>query len=128
MSGGVAPCPAAIVVLLAALRLHRLGYGLVLIVIFSMGLAAVLTGLGIGVVHGASWLSRRSKFEKLVGYGPLISACLISIVGAVMVGQGFAQQGVHVSAAMIALLTMLAIVGYVATLFHRRQPTEVQAT
>ncbi len=128
MSGGVAPCPAAIVVLLAALRLHRLGYGLVLIVIFSMGLAAVLTGLGIGVVHSASWLSRRSKFERLVAYGPLISASLISIVGAVMVGQGFAQQGAHVSAITIALLTMLAITTYVSTLFLRRHRTAVQTT
>ncbi|MEO6914022.1 MAG: hypothetical protein ABI182_08400 [Candidatus Baltobacteraceae bacterium] len=128
MSGGVAPCPAAIVVLLAALRLHRLGYGMILIVIFSLGLAAVLTGLGIGVVHGASWLSRRSKFDRLVAYGPLISACLISIVGAVMVGQGFAQQGIHASAVTIAFLTMLAIVGYVATLFHHHRPAEVRAT
>ena len=28
MSGGIAPCPAAIVVLLTALHLHRVGYGL----------------------------------------------------------------------------------------------------
>ncbi|HVA27397.1 MAG TPA: hypothetical protein VNF68_04415, partial [Candidatus Baltobacteraceae bacterium] len=53
MSGGVAPCPAAIVVMLAALRLHQVGYGILLIVVFSMGLAAVLTGLGLAVVHGS---------------------------------------------------------------------------
>ena len=40
MSGGIAPCPAAIVVLLTALHLHRVGYGLFLIVVFSLGLAA----------------------------------------------------------------------------------------
>ncbi|MBV8116803.1 MAG: hypothetical protein JOZ01_02430, partial [Candidatus Eremiobacteraeota bacterium] len=45
MSGGIAPCPAAIVVLLTALRLHRIGYGIALIVIFSLGLAAILTAL-----------------------------------------------------------------------------------
>ena len=39
MSGGIAPCPAAIVVLLTALHLHRVGYGLFLIVVFSLGLA-----------------------------------------------------------------------------------------
>ncbi|MBV8530356.1 MAG: hypothetical protein JO104_03490, partial [Candidatus Eremiobacteraeota bacterium] len=42
MSGGIAPCPAAIVVLLTALHLHRIGYGLALIVIFSLGLATIL--------------------------------------------------------------------------------------
>ncbi len=66
MSGGIAPCPAAIVVMLAALRLHQLGYGLVLIVIFSLGLASVLTGLGIAVVHGSALVSRSRKFERLV--------------------------------------------------------------
>ncbi len=82
MSGGIAPCPAAIVVLLAALRLHQLGYGVFLIVIFSMGLATVLSGLGIGVVHGAAWLSRRSAYARVVAYGPLITATVISIIGA----------------------------------------------
>ncbi|HEY0797719.1 MAG TPA: hypothetical protein VGD50_01145 [Candidatus Baltobacteraceae bacterium] len=112
MSGGVAPCPAAIVVMLAALRLNELGYGLVLIVIFSLGLATVLTALGIAVVHGSALVSRSGKFERLVNAGPLISATLISIVGAVMLGQGFVAQGVHASMWVIAALTALAIGGY----------------
>lgn len=112
MSGGVAPCPAAIVVMLAALRLHQLGYGIFLIVIFSMGLAAVLTGLGIAVVHGSGWVTRSGRFQHLVNAGPLISACLISVVGAIMVAQGFVAQGVHASVWMIAGLALLAIGGY----------------
>jgi len=54
MSGGVAPCPAALVVLLAAIALDQVTYGVFLIVAFSVGLAATLTGLGIAVVRGAS--------------------------------------------------------------------------
>lgn len=118
MSGGVAPCPAAIVVMLAALRLHQLGYGMVLIVIFSMGLAAVLTGLGIAVVHGSALVTRSRKFDRLVSAGPLISATLISIVGAIMVGQGFASQGVHVSMWIVAGLVAFAIAGYAFTPTH----------
>jgi nickel/cobalt exporter len=112
LSGGVAPCPAAIVVMLAALRLHQLGYGMFLIVIFSMGLAAVLTGLGLAVVHGSAFISRSGKFDRLVQFGPLISAILISIVGAIMVAQGFVTQGVPVSMWAIAGLCALAIAGY----------------
>lgn len=112
LSGGVAPCPAAIVVMLAALRLHQLGYGMVLIVIFSMGLAAVLTGLGLAVVHGSAFVSRSGKFERLVQLGPLFSAILISLVGAVMVGQGFVAQGVPLSIWTVAALCVLAIGGY----------------
>ena len=84
MSGGVAPCPAAIVVMLAALRLHEIGYGMLLIVVFSLGLAAVLSGLGIAVVHGAAGYRgarvstgsrirpvglRRSDFDRRGGHG-----------------------------------------------------------
>ncbi|HEY8297179.1 MAG TPA: hypothetical protein VIG32_04055 [Candidatus Baltobacteraceae bacterium] len=112
MSGGIAPCPAAIVVMLTALRLHQLGYGLLLIVVFSMGLAAVLSGLGIGVVHGASWLSKRSGFERIVRIGPVVSASVISVIGAVMVGQGFVQTGFASSAAIVALLVIAAVAGY----------------
>ncbi len=112
MSGGIAPCPAAIVVLLAALRLHHLAYGMVLIVIFSFGLATVLSALGLGVVHGAAWLSRRSGYARIAPFGPLISAIVISTIGAWMLAQGFIAQGVAAPALLIAALTLAAIAGY----------------
>ena len=46
-SAGIMPCPSALVVLLAAIAQHQVGLGLVLIVAFSGGLAATLTGLGL---------------------------------------------------------------------------------
>jgi nickel/cobalt exporter len=112
MSGGVAPCPAALVVLLAAIAQNAVGYGLVVIVFFSFGLAATLTGLGIGVVRGAAWISKRRELDRVVKYGPLVSATVIAIIGAVMVGQGFVQQGFPVSAPLVSLLVALAIAGY----------------
>lgn len=112
MSGGIAPCPAAIVVLLAALRIHELPYGMLLIVIFSLGLASVLTGVGLGVVHSAAWLARRSAYERIAPFGPLISALVISTIGAWMIAQGFAQQGVAAPALLIAALTLAAIASY----------------
>lgn len=121
MSGGIAPCPAAIVVLLAALRLHQLAYGMVLIVIFSLGLASVLTGLGVAVVHGSAWIARSGRFDALVSAGPLISAALISLVGAVMLGEGFAAQGVGTPPWAIAALAVLAIVGYAAAQQHQHR-------
>jgi len=112
MSGGVAPCPAAIILLIAAVNSHRIGYGLVLIVIFGFGLAAVLTGLGLAVVHGAAWISRSGKYERVVRYGPLASAVLISIVGSVLLGQGFAAVGLETNVVIVAVLTLAAIAGY----------------
>jgi nickel/cobalt transporter (NicO) family protein len=44
--GGLAPSASALVILLAAISLHRLGFGLLLILAFSAGMAAVLAGVG----------------------------------------------------------------------------------
>ncbi len=117
MSGGIAPCPAAIVVLLAALRLHHIGYGLLLIVVFSIGLASVLSGLGLLVVHGAAWLSQRSGYARFAEYGPLFTATVISIIGAATFAQGLTQQGIAAPAPLLAALTLAAILGYALT--HR---------
>jgi nickel/cobalt transporter (NicO) family protein len=109
MSGNIAPCPAALVVLLAALALHEVGYGLAVIVAFSIGLACVLTGLGIALVRGAAWISSRPAFDRLAAYGPLASACVISVIGAVMLGQAAAAGAFHAPPALVVLLVLTAI-------------------
>lgn len=109
MSGGIAPCPAAIVVLLTALHLHRIGYGLLLIVIFSLGLASILTSLGLAVVHGAAWLQRRSSFARIAGIAPFVTSSIISIIGASMLAQGLNDQGIRLSALALVALTLLGI-------------------
>ena len=112
MSGGIAPCPAAIVVLLAALRLHQVGYGMILIVVFSIGLATVLSALGIGVVHGAAWLSKRSGYARIAQFGPLVTAIVISTIGAWTLGTGLVQQGVAAPAPLLAVIALAAIAGF----------------
>ena len=110
MSGGIAPCPAAIVVLLTALHLHRVGYGLLLIVIFSLGLAAILTGLGLAVVHGAAWLQRQSGFARIARVAPFVTSSIISIIGASMLAQGLVDQGIRVPGLAVVALTLLGII------------------
>jgi len=82
VSGGIVPCPAALIVLLLALKVGRLGYGLGLLVAFSLGLAAVLVLIGIIVVRASQLAQRRSLlnhpfFQAL----PLASAGLITLLG-----------------------------------------------
>lgn len=115
MSGGIAPCPAAIVVLLTALHLHRVAYGLALIVIFSLGLAAVLSGLGIAVVHGAAWIGRRSAFARVAKAAPFVTAGVISTIGAIMLAQGLTAQGVPI-AEPLAVASALAAIAAIALL------------
>jgi ABC-type nickel/cobalt efflux system permease component RcnA len=117
-SGNVAPCPAALVVLLAAIGLHQVGYGMVLIVAFSIGLAAVLTGLGIAVVRSAAWLVSRPRFDRAARWAPLVTAFVIATVGALMVGQGFVAQGIGVPVPLVAAVVLAAVVGY-AFAWHR---------
>ena len=62
VSGGLLPCPSALVVLLAAISLHRVAFGLALIVAFSLGLALSITGIGLVAVL-AKRVFKRVSFE-----------------------------------------------------------------
>jgi len=81
LAAGILPCPSALVVLLSAIALHRLALGLALIVAFSVGLAATITGIGLIVVYARRALSRLSLDGPLVRTLPSVSAALILAVG-----------------------------------------------
>ena len=59
VSGGLLPCPSALVVLLAAISLHRVAFGLLLILAFSAGLALTITGIGLAAVLARSGVPPR---------------------------------------------------------------------
>jgi nickel/cobalt transporter (NicO) family protein len=84
VSGGLLPCPSALVVLLAAISLHRVGYGLLLIVAFSLGLALSITGLGLVAVTAKRVLARRSFEGTLLRALPVASAMVIIVAGVAM--------------------------------------------
>ena len=87
ISGGIVPCPEALVVLLAAIKMNRILYGLLLIVGFSIGLAAALIAIGLIVVSARQKLSKLDNLGssgKLVRYLPVGSAAVITIIGAMM--------------------------------------------
>jgi nickel/cobalt transporter (NicO) family protein len=93
VSGGVVPCPSALVLLLAAISVQRLELGVVLVLAFSIGLAGVLTGIGLLVVY-ARWLLRRFSFEATVPrFVPAASALVISIAGAAILIDSLGQTG-----------------------------------
>lgn len=85
ISGGIVPCPSALVVLLSAIALHRILFGLLLIVSFSLGLAAVLVGIGIAVVSTRRWFDRIPSGGKLLQRVPIASAALITCIGVVLI-------------------------------------------
>jgi ABC-type nickel/cobalt efflux system permease component RcnA len=82
ITGGMVPCPAALVVLLSAFSLHRIGFGLFLITAFSFGLAAVLVMVGLGMVYTRRFLSARvTGGGPVLGYLPLLSSAFMVALG-----------------------------------------------
>jgi nickel/cobalt transporter (NicO) family protein len=81
VSGGLLPCPSALVVLLAAISLHRVAYGLVLIVAFSVGLAATITGIGVAAVLARNAFARLSFEGRVLRLLPTASAAAIVAAG-----------------------------------------------
>jgi len=89
VSGGLLPCPSALVVLLAAISLHRVAFGLVLILAFSAGLALSITGIGLVAVLARSVFRRRSFDGRLVSLFPAASALVILSAGLAMTVRAF---------------------------------------
>jgi nickel/cobalt transporter (NicO) family protein len=84
VSGGLLPCPSALVVLLAAISLHRIAFGLLLIVAFSAGLAMSITGIGMVAVLAKRAFRRLSLDGRLLGALPAVSAFVIVVAGVAM--------------------------------------------
>lgn len=85
VSGGLLPCPSALVLMLSAISLGRVGYGLVLTTAFSFGLAATLTAVGlaflyVGRAFGRSSMAGSKAFRLL----PVASALVVACLGAVI--------------------------------------------
>ena len=85
ISGGIVPCPSALVVLLSAVALHRIVYGMVLITAFSVGLASVLIVIGMMVVSTRHWFERFPVSEGVLKRLPVVSAAAITLIGAMLV-------------------------------------------
>ena len=93
ISGGLLPCPSALVVLLGAIALGRIGFGLVLVLAFSFGLAGTLTAIGVLLVHTRRLLERLSIRGGVMRLLPAASALFIALAGMGITAQAFIQLG-----------------------------------
>jgi nickel/cobalt exporter len=87
-SGGLVPCESALVLLLSAIALRRVGLGLVLLVSFSLGLAIVLMGIGVLVIYAKNLLpeSTRTSGNPFFRWMPVASAAVVLVLGLLMTG------------------------------------------
>ena len=95
ITGGIVPCPAALVVLLSAIAIRRVAFGLFLIVAFSFGLAAVLIFFGLTMVYARRFMSRFKTDSPLISrWLPMASSAVITIVGVTMAITSLMSAGI----------------------------------
>jgi len=89
-AGGVLPSPSALVVMLAAIQRGRTAYGVGLVLAFSVGLAASLVAVGLGVMRARRVADRRAwvTVRRVV---PVLSAAAIVVIGLYVAGTGAAS-------------------------------------
>jgi len=93
VTGGMIPCPGALVVLLGAVALQRIAFGLLLIVAFSVGLAAVLVGVGLLLVSAQNTMRRWTGEGRWSTYAPFLSPLVMTPVGVVLVVRALVDTG-----------------------------------
>lgn len=103
VSGGLIPCPSALLLLLSSIALGQVGYGLILVLSFSLGLASVLTGLGLLLIYSKhlfkrlpieKWTDQKSfKFNWIMRIIPIATATAITFIGLIISIQALWQIG-----------------------------------
>jgi ABC-type nickel/cobalt efflux system permease component RcnA len=86
VSGGLVPCESALILLLGAIALGRVGLGLLLLIAFSLGLALVLMGIGAIVLYAKNFLPQRTRDSSrgLLKWFAIASPAVVMVVGLVM--------------------------------------------
>ena len=102
LSGGLVPSASALILLLGSIAAGRVGYGLVLVVGFGLGMAVVLAGVGLVLVHARAFVERRfsggpmsvarfGRLDRVVVPVQVATAGLVVVLGIALTGQALTQ-------------------------------------
>jgi ABC-type nickel/cobalt efflux system permease component RcnA len=99
LADGLVPSASALLIWLAAIGIGREAFGLALVAAFGLGMAAVLTGIGLLLVHGRGLFERRvaPRFHlasRVSAAVPLITALFVAGAGLALVIRAMRQFGV----------------------------------
>jgi nickel/cobalt transporter (NicO) family protein len=94
ISGGLLPCPSALVVLLGAIALNRVGFGLILVLAFSLGLAGALTAIGMLFIYAGRLFQRFPSQGRIIRFLPVLSALFVSLIGIAISIKALAEIGI----------------------------------
>jgi nickel/cobalt exporter len=130
ITGGIIPCPAALVVLLSACALHRIGLGFFLIMAFSLGLAAVLISLGMLMVYGRRFMVRLPDGALTTRWLPVVSAAFMTVLGAGIAVRALLTTAIDfqgLSKQKLGPFLFIAGVGLLLGIRHSTDPDHVVA-
>jgi len=99
LSGGLVPSASALILLLGSIAAGRVAYGLVLVVAFGIGMAVVLAGIGLLLVHARRFVERRmadgvtagERLRRLMAPLQVATAGLVVVLGIVLTSQALTQ-------------------------------------
>lgn len=91
VSGGLIPCPSALVVMLGAIALNRIGFGLILVLAFSVGLAGALTAIGMMFIYAGRFFEKFPSQGRIIRVLPVLSALFVSAIGAAIVWKALVE-------------------------------------
>ena len=92
VSGGLVPCPSALVVLLGAIALNKIGFGLLLVLAFSLGLAGALTAIGMLFIYAGRLFERFPSQGRVIRFLPVLSALFVSVIGAAIIWKALGEM------------------------------------
>jgi nickel/cobalt transporter (NicO) family protein len=108
LADGLTPSPSALVVLIAAISLHRISLGIALIVAFSVGLATVLAAISLGLLffrHAMDGVSRRVSSTRV----PFVSRIAPSLTSEGIIVRALPMVGAIALVTVGLLLTLRAV-------------------
>lgn len=92
-SSGLTPCPSALAILLGAIALHRYAFGLALVAVFSLGVAATLTAVGLLVLLARRLVQRVSTGAPFVRWLPVLSSACVTAIGVLLCVSAWSPSG-----------------------------------
>ena len=93
ISGGLIPCPEALAVLLISFTLNRIMFGLIILLAFSLGLAAILIAIGVAMVMAGPTFKRFAKDGPLMRFLPVGSAVVVTLLGVAILAKAATDAG-----------------------------------
>jgi ABC-type nickel/cobalt efflux system permease component RcnA len=93
LAGGLIPSTSALIILLGSIAAGRPAFGLILVVAFGLGMAAVMTGVGLAMIVARTRLDRMpssSSLGRLAVAAPLVASIAVLGLGLVLTWQALA--------------------------------------